>query len=34
MNDKGESLNNLDSDLGIGEVAVGDWRINRAEIEK
>lgn len=32
--DKGETIKKVASDLGVGEVTVGDWRRKRAEIEK
>jgi transposase-like protein len=32
--DQGETIKKVASDLGVGEVTVGDWRRKRAEIEK
>jgi transposase-like protein len=32
--DQGETIKKVASDLGVGEVTVGDWRRKRAETEK
>lgn len=32
--DNGETIKKVAAELGVGEVTVGDWRRNRAEIEK
>ena len=32
--DSGESVNKIALELGVGKTTVGDWRRNRADIEK